>query len=274
MWIYLSNGELIIIVKDILEIADVDLLQSVQDFFSKTMNIASLIISDNGHVTKPSNFSGVCRLIRSAKDGSKRCHECDIQWGKVAAEKREPVLYTCHAGLKDFVVPIIIENQHIASFYGGQVLTEELSAETVNKIAKKLGVDEKEFSERLREIPIVSNERLEATVTFLHHVTKALYEILVANLKLTELDMCYKLTRPLAIEEWFFSNCPKMPSPITEREFEVLRLLVTGKSNTEIAKELFISVHTVKAHVSSILEKFGVEDRVQVAVHAVRKGLI
>ena len=62
--------------------------------------------------------------------------------------------------------------------------------------------------------------------------------------------------------------------PITEREFEVLKLIVLGKSNTEIAKDLFISVHTVKAHVSSILEKFSVEDRVQVAVKAIREGLV
>ena len=42
---------------------------------------------------------------------------------------------------------------------------------------------------------------------------------------------------------------------LTEREFEVLRLLVKGKSNTEIAKELIVSVHTAKAHVCSILQK-------------------
>ena len=42
---------------------------------------------------------------------------------------------------------------------------------------------------------------------------------------------------------------------LTEREFEVLRLLVKGKSNTEIAKEIIVSVHTAKAHVCSILQK-------------------
>lgn len=43
--------------------------------------------------------------------------------------------------------------------------------------------------------------------------------------------------------------------PLTEREFEVLKHLVAGKSNTEIAKELIVSVHTAKAHVCSILQK-------------------
>lgn len=61
--------------------------------------------------------------------------------------------------------------------------------------------------------------------------------------------------------------------PLTEREYEVLKLVVMGKSNTEIAEELNISVHTAKAHVCSILQKMSVNDRVQAAVKAVRKGL-
>lgn len=62
--------------------------------------------------------------------------------------------------------------------------------------------------------------------------------------------------------------------PLTERECEVLKHLVLGKSNTEIAKELIVSVHTAKAHVCSILQKMCVNDRVQAAVKAVKEGLV
>ena len=62
--------------------------------------------------------------------------------------------------------------------------------------------------------------------------------------------------------------------PLTEREFEVLKHLVAGKSNTEIAKELIVSVHTAKAHVCSILQKMCVNDRVQAAVKAVKEGIV
>lgn len=72
--------------------------------------------------------------------------------------------------------------------------------------------------------------------------------------------------------------CGKIASegrvPLTEREFEVLKHLVSGKSNTEIAKELIVSVHTAKAHVCSILQKMCVNDRVQAAVKAVRENLV
>ncbi len=61
---------------------------------------------------------------------------------------------------------------------------------------------------------------------------------------------------------------------LTDRELEVLRHLVNGKSNTEIAKELIVSVHTAKAHVCSILQKLCVDDRVQAAVKAIRENII
>jgi DNA-binding NarL/FixJ family response regulator len=61
---------------------------------------------------------------------------------------------------------------------------------------------------------------------------------------------------------------------LTPREFEVLEQLARGLDNSEIAKALFLSQHTVKNHVSSILLKLQVENRIQAAVRAVRGGLV
>lgn len=61
---------------------------------------------------------------------------------------------------------------------------------------------------------------------------------------------------------------------LTERESQVLSLLAEGKENAQIAEELFISVQTVKNHVSNILAKLEVENRVQAAVQAVRRRLL
>ena len=61
---------------------------------------------------------------------------------------------------------------------------------------------------------------------------------------------------------------------LTEREYEVLKLVVDGKSNQQIADELNISEHTSKAHVCSIIQKLVVDDRTQAAVKAVKEGLV
>ncbi|MBX2860302.1 MAG: response regulator transcription factor [Vampirovibrio sp.] len=83
--------------------------------------------------------------------------------------------------------------------------------------------------------------------------------------------------QPIAIPE----AGPKQPSPrkrynadLTDREQQVLKLIVAGKSNKEIAKELDVTAHTAKAHVCNIIQKLAVDDRTQAAVKALQQGLV
>jgi two-component system nitrate/nitrite response regulator NarL len=61
---------------------------------------------------------------------------------------------------------------------------------------------------------------------------------------------------------------------LSERECDVLRLVAEGKDNSEIAERLFISPQTVKNHISNILAKLQMENRIQAAVYAVRQGIV
>src|ERR1039458_1996701 len=61
---------------------------------------------------------------------------------------------------------------------------------------------------------------------------------------------------------------------LTERETEILRLLATGKSNSELATHLFVGEGTIKTHVSSVLTKLGLRDRMQAVIFAYESGLI
>ena len=65
-----------------------------------------------------------------------------------------------------------------------------------------------------------------------------------------------------------------MPNSLTPRETEVLRCLASGKTNRQIAKELHLSLSTVKRHLEHILPKLKVSDRTQAAVKAVEMGLL
>lgn len=65
------------------------------------------------------------------------------------------------------------------------------------------------------------------------------------------------------------------PEPeLSERELDVLRLIVDGQDNATIASTLFISPNTVKNHLANIFEKLGVANRLQASVYAMRRGII
>jgi DNA-binding NarL/FixJ family response regulator len=70
------------------------------------------------------------------------------------------------------------------------------------------------------------------------------------------------------------SPCAAISEPLTNREGEVLELVVQGLTNPEIGEQLVISENTVKKHLHNILEKFHLNNRVEAAMYAVREGLV
>ena len=70
------------------------------------------------------------------------------------------------------------------------------------------------------------------------------------------------------------SKAPVYPDGLTQREVEVLRLVAAGKSNPEIAEELYISPRTVTTHVSNILNKINAANRAEAATYASLHGLL
>ena len=250
-------------------------MQNVQDFFAKTMDIALITVANQKKVTTPSNLRNFCMNIKqSSLPGYKECQICHAEVEQKAAATKHPVITNCHTGLTLFAIPIIHENNYIASIIGGQICDKEINNEQIAELAKKFKLNENECIKYAGEIKILPKNIIETIVDSLFRITNSVVSVAYAHGKLSKAGLNYSFLKSKTLEEWLFLNCKKIKVPLSERESEVLKLIVLGKSNTEIANELFISMHTAKAHVSSILEKFGAEDRVQVAVKAVREGLI
>lgn len=70
------------------------------------------------------------------------------------------------------------------------------------------------------------------------------------------------------------NDSDKSQYSLTARETQILKLITEGYSNNEIAKELFVSINTTKAHVASILQKLEVDDRLQAALKALKNKIV
>jgi DNA-binding NarL/FixJ family response regulator len=82
------------------------------------------------------------------------------------------------------------------------------------------------------------------------------------------------LLRRMRLDEPAAVDAAATTTPLSDRELQVLRLVAEGKGNQEIGQELFIGQSTVRNHISSILMKLQVENRVQAAVRAVRDRIV
>ena len=99
-------------------------------------------------------------------------------------------------------------------------------------------------------------------------------DFVMADEVMNEKNFAHWLERQLDSARRSYSEPGSPFHPLSDREMEVLTLVVDGKSNKEIASQLGISHQTVKNHITSILRKFGVEDRTQAVVYALKRGWV
>ncbi len=168
------------------DLMDLKKLQEIQDSFALFVKMASVSVDETGQLTKPSNFSEFCKLTRSSKKGGQLCNGCDIQAGKTAAESGKPYIYTCHAGLTDFAVPVFVENNHIGTILGGQIVVDKPLEQKIKEKARELGIDEKIYLDAFREIKAVTLEDVQAAANLLSTFANTISEISLKNFKLQD----------------------------------------------------------------------------------------
>lgn len=247
----------------------------MQDFFAKTLDVTLLGYKNGEWLTNPSNNKDFCRVyIRRCELITNRCDECHKNLEKEALIKGESVICDCHIGLKIFAVPIKIKDDYLGCIIGGQFSTKKLSEKHFKKIAKDFGINERAFINEMKKLRVISKENAKYIMDLLYFVGSSIAASAYTNLELSQMGLDKKITQNPTIKKWFLQNYGNIEQPLSSREYNILKLISMGKNNTEIAKKLFLSSHTVKSQVSSMLEKFEVKDRVQLAVKAVREGLI
>ena len=127
-----------------------------------------------------------------------------------------------------------------------------------------------------RETPDVVQEAMEAGangVIFISSIGSGDGDFINALITINSGGISYPRTLREAVTARV-KPAPVLIDPLSERELEVIRCIIRGMRNTEIADSLFVSAETVKSHVSTAIHKLVVRDRTQAAVFALTHGLI
>lgn len=110
---------------DLRQLVDLERLQEIQDNFAAETGLAMITVDSTGSpVTRASQFSQLCQLLRRDPKVRQLCYSCDAHGGFQSAIEGRPVIYQCHAGLVDFSVAITRGSQYLGAVMAGQVLLD------------------------------------------------------------------------------------------------------------------------------------------------------
>ncbi len=170
-----------------LSFKDIENLGILKRFQELLFNLTGLIFDFVNIEAKPSvclkaasKFSPFCQLIYSSPRGFEACKKCDIHFVKDCVLKREPIIYKCHLGLAEILVPLIIRGNVIGCLASGQFLTLESRGRQFQKIRKTLSnysIDLAESMKCFNQLPVIKKEKAEAIVDLISLIGEYIMEM-------------------------------------------------------------------------------------------------
>lgn len=161
------------------DVTDVEILQEIQDSFSKATGLAAVTVDYKGRpITKYSNFTKFCKKIRQNGKCLEACHRSDAYGGLEAARRERPYIYRCHTGLVDFAIPIIINGLYMGSIMAGQVKIEDSELDRLDLIIKEIPEwrEREDLMEAYEEVPVISFDKLHGAAQMMFLVTNSIVE--------------------------------------------------------------------------------------------------
>ena len=206
-------------------------LQLLQDSCATLFNISLGFVSLDGEpITVWSNSLLVCEKIESGNTES--CMRERQRILKYVCEKHKSVKSTCYMGIVNFACPVLYCGELVAVCLGGGIAVDDGPGREQSM---------------LRDIPKIAKEKLDEIINLIENVE--------------EKENGGQQEKSPANDLLLLKN------KLTMRELEVVRLINYGLSNKEISMKLNISEKTVKTHMSNILRKLKLKDRLEVILY-------
>lgn len=165
-------------------LVDIPSLQEMLNSFYAATGLSSALLDPDNNVLASTPWLDICSHFHWT-------HPQTEQWcwrrnrkSQTSASDQPYVCHLCLNGLRDYAVPLLIEGQHVATFFFGQFLHEAPDEEAFLRLARKLGFDERAYLAALRQVPIVSTPRTEAFIRFFVQIAQNLAQQGLERLRL------------------------------------------------------------------------------------------
>lgn len=216
-----------------------DNLQNFQDSMARSYNVKLCFQNLLGEpITSWSNMSMLCYTLETENENKCQAeHQKAIQL-LLNDKNKKYLLFTCYAGLINFFFPVYFDNKLIAVLHGGGVVNDKTSI--APELLEKYKVN------------VMAEEEI-----------KKFCEIISNTMKILNIDFDFLETLEGQGVE---TNEECFDGKLSRREVEVAKLICHGEANKKIAEKLFISEKTVKSHVSNILAKLDIVDRIHLVI--------
>jgi signal transduction histidine kinase len=142
-------------------------------FFKDWEGTYDVLMADTGeylfYPENKENFKTFCQKVRETKTGNELCLQCDKRHAALAAKKGKPLSYICDMGLVDIAIPIIVDEELVATIFCGQSRSEDPNDEELGRLAssemeKEIGIPDGTLSILRDKIEPISQERIDKVI--------------------------------------------------------------------------------------------------------------
>jgi len=171
---------------ELADILDVSAIQSLLDDFYSVVHVTTALIDLQGKIVAVVGWQNICREFhRAHPDSCKFCIESDRGLSTGIAEGAFKI-YQCKNHMLDVASPIVVGGKHLGNLFCGQFFfaEEPIDHEVFRAQARTYGFDEKKYMAALDEVPRLSREQVNTTMTFLAKLAKMISQLSYSSIKL------------------------------------------------------------------------------------------
>ena len=174
---------------NILDLIDFKEVNKLLEGFNQSTGFVTAILDLEGNILSKSGWRSICtEFHRVHPETSGKCRISDTLLAGELGKGAKYHSYECLNGLVDVAVPIVINGSHIANLFSGQFFFDEPDLSFFKKQAATNGFNEKEYLEALKQVPVVSKEKVRVVMDFLLNMTQLISEITFQKLEQQQLN--------------------------------------------------------------------------------------